>query len=185
MELRKKYVMRLDGRDTEATLVRDSGGQVWVETPSGERIDDAVVIDHGRTVSLRRHGKMFVVDLTPRDAKRLRALVNGKGGLVELLDELGAAAAEQAGAGASVRELRAEMPGLVLDVKCAKGDHLEAGDPAIVLEAMKMQNELSSPGVGIVEEIYVEPGQSVESGALLLRLAPEESSGEEAEEDDA
>lgn len=185
MELRKKYVMRLNGQDVEAVLVRDSGGRVWVETASGEKVSDAVVIDHGRTVSLRRDGRMFVVDLTPHDVKNRRALVNGKGGVVVLLDELAAAAAETAGVGASARELRAEMPGLVVDIKCKVGDSLQAGDPAVVLEAMKMQNELASPGVGIVEEICVEPGQSVETGALLLRLAPEESSGEQEKEKSA
>ena len=77
--------------------------------------------------------------------------------------------------GNSGRELHSDMPGLVVDIKCEVGDQITAGQAVVVLEAMKMQNELPSPGDGIVEEILVKAGQSVESGALLLRLAEEEA----------
>ncbi len=173
MELRKKYILRYQGHDTEATLVRDGRGRVWVETASGERIDDAIVLDGGRTVSIRHHGQMHVVDVTPRHARELRALVNGHGGLVELFDELGAAAAATGGQEASARELRADMPGLVVEVRASVGDTVEKGQALVVLEAMKMQNELASPRSGVVESIEVQAGQSVESGALLVRLADE------------
>lgn len=175
MELRKKYVVRHEDREITTTLVRDSSNRVWIETASGERIDDAIVLDNGRTVSIRMNGRMFLVDLTPRDHHELRALVDGKGGALELYDELGAAAAAAEGAGTSARELSANMPGLVVTLKCAVGDTVSAGQPLVVLEAMKMQNELASPGDGVVEEILVEAGQSVEGGAVLVRLAePEE-----------
>lgn len=170
MELRKKYILRREDEEGTAILVRDGGGRVWVETGSGEPITDAVVLDGGRSVSLRVHNRMYFVDVTPRSAHELRALINGRGGIVQLYDELGAAAAEQEGAGNSGRELRADMPGLVVDVKCAVGDTVSAGQPCVVLEAMKMQNELASPGDGVVAEVFVQPGQSVDSGTLLVRL---------------
>ncbi len=179
MELRKKYILRRGDEESTATLIRDGGGHVWVESGSGERIDDAVVLDHGRSVSLRLNNRMYFVDVTPRHHHQLRALVNGRGGIVQLFDELGAAAAEQEGAGHSGRELKADMPGLVVAIKCEVGDQVKAGQPLIVLEAMKMQNELPSPGDGTVEEIFVKAGQSVESGALLLRLADEEPEEQE------
>ena len=171
MQLRKTFILRLGEVDTPVVLVRDGSGRVWVQTPQGEAIDDALVLDGGRTVSIRHRGRMYLIDITLRSQPERRALVNGRGGMLQLFDELGAAAAEQATHRPSTRELRAEMPGLVLEIKCAVGDVLSAGSPAVVLEAMKMQNELSSPGRGRVEEIFVRPGQSVESGALLLRLA--------------
>ncbi len=174
MELRKKYILRRGDDESMATLVRDGGGRVWVESGSGERIDDAIVLDNGRSVSLRLNNRMYFVDVTPRHHRELRALINGRGGVVQLFDELGAAAAEQEGVGNSGRELKADMPGLVVDIKCEVGDRIAAGQAVVVLEAMKMQNELPSPGDGVVEEIFVKAGQSVESGALLLRLADEE-----------
>lgn len=175
MELRKTWILRLDGTDTKAVVVRDGSGRVWVETPHGDRIEDAIVMDNGRTVSVRRNGQMYLVDLTPRDDVPGAALVNGRGGPVEMLDELAAAAAQQAAAMSSQPELRAQMPGLVVDVKVEAGQTVTSGQPAIVLEAMKMQNELGAPGDGVVEEVLVRPGQSVESGAILLRLIPREA----------
>jgi biotin carboxyl carrier protein len=172
MELRKKFIMRLNEADTTAVLVRDGAGRVWVEVEDGERVEDALVLDGGRTVSIRHRGRMFLVDLTPPNVPEHRALVNGRGGLLQLFDELGAAAAAARGSStASTRELRADMPGLVVEVRCSVGDVLSPGMTVIVLEAMKMQNELASPGRVRVEEIRVEPGQSVESGALLVRFA--------------
>lgn len=173
MELRKKYILRSGDEEAVAILVRDGGGRVWVETESGGRITDAVVLDGGRSVSLRLDHRMYFVDVTPRHEPELRALINGHGGACQLFDELAAAAAGREGAHNTGRELRSEMPGLVVEVKIAVGDHVAAGQPAVVLEAMKMQNELPCPGDGIVAEILVQPGQSVESGALLLRLEDE------------
>ena len=177
MELRKKYILRRGDDEATAILVRAGDGRVWVETGGGERIDDAVVLDNGRSVSLRLNNRMYFIDVTPRDHHELRALINGRGGLCELYDELGAAAAEQEGIHNTGRELRADMPGLVVDIKCAVGDTITGGEAVVVLEAMKMQNELPSPGDGVVEEILVETGQSVDSGTLLLRLADDEPEG--------
>lgn len=177
MELRKKYILRRGEDEATAVLVRDGGGRVWVETGGGQRIDDAVVLDNGRSVSLRLNNRMYFIDVTPRDHHELRALINGRGGVCDLYDELGAAAAEQEGTHDTGRELYADMPGLVVDIKCAVGDEVTGGVAIVVLEAMKMQNELPSPGDGVVSEILVKPGQSVDSGTLLLRLADEEPEG--------
>lgn len=174
MDLRKTFILRLHGEDTAVRVVRETSGAIYVETADGERIDDALVLDGGRTVSIRRDGHMDLIDITPPDANDLRALVNGRGGRVELLDELTAAAAEQQGAHGHGAELRTPMPGMVVALKVAVGDRVEAGQSLVVLEAMKMQNELGAPSSGVVAEICCAQGQSVESGALLLRLDPPE-----------
>ena len=69
-------------------------------------------------------------------------------------------------------ELRAPMPGLIREVRLQVGDRVSAGTPALVIEAMKMENLLFVAGEGVVEAIFVSPGTAVEKGALLLRLAP-------------
>ena len=170
MQLRKKYTMRLGGEDTLAVVARDGRGNVWVETGAGETITDARILDNGRTVSIRRDGRMYLVDIPPRGEGIFSALVNGRGGPVEILDELAAAAAEQEGAHEAPSELKAQMPGLVVSVKVEVGQAVKAGEAVLVLEAMKMQNELDAPADGVVEEILVAEGQSVETGAVLLRL---------------
>lgn len=70
--------------------------------------------------------------------------------------------------------IRAPMPGLVLRVEVEVGQELPAGGGLVVLEAMKMENEIRSPGPGKVKAILVEPGQAVEKGAPLVELASQE-----------
>jgi len=172
VELRKTYITRLFGEDLKAVVVRDGAGKVWVETPTGALITDALVLDGGRTVSIRQNGRMYLVDLTPPGSSWHAALLGGRGGKVEVLDELAAAAAEQVHAGSSRAEVSAEMPGLVVEYKCSVGDEVEAGQALVILEAMKMQNELSSPSSGVVSEILVKAGSTVAAGTALLRLQP-------------
>jgi len=62
------------------------------------------------------------------------------------------------------------MPGRVLKVLANEGDTVEAGVPLVVVEAMKMENELSSARGGVVKKVYVTPGQTVESGARLIEV---------------
>ena len=60
------------------------------------------------------------------------------------------------------------MPGLLVKVLCQVGDTIEAGQPLAVLQAMKMENELSLPRGGSVTRIDAESGQTVEQGQVLV-----------------
>jgi biotin carboxyl carrier protein len=64
----------------------------------------------------------------------------------------------------------APMPGLIVRVNVSPGDIVEAGQGLIVMEAMKMENELRATGRGIVKSIEVAPGMAVEKGAILVSL---------------
>lgn len=65
------------------------------------------------------------------------------------------------------REIKASMPGKVVDVLVKVGDAIEAHEGILIIEAMKMENEVRSPGAGEVKEIRVKPGQAVETGEIL------------------
>ncbi|MDX1439318.1 MAG: biotin/lipoyl-containing protein [Rubricoccaceae bacterium] len=67
-------------------------------------------------------------------------------------------------------ELHAPMPGLVLDVLVSAGDTVKEGQGLVVLEAMKMENELRAPRSGTVAAVHVKPGEAVGKNALLLEL---------------
>ncbi|MEO5799125.1 MAG: acetyl-CoA carboxylase biotin carboxyl carrier protein subunit [Gemmatimonadales bacterium] len=80
-----------------------------------------------------------------------------------------------AGAGKSATSggvLKAPMPGLVVRIAVSEGDVVAAGTGLVVLEAMKMENELKAPAAGTVRGIRVTAGQAVEKGQVLLELAP-------------
>ena len=64
----------------------------------------------------------------------------------------------------------APMPGKILAVKAKEGDSVKAGDVILVLEAMKMENDIVAPQDGVVASINVKVGDSVESGAKLASL---------------
>ncbi|HET6950724.1 MAG TPA: biotin carboxylase N-terminal domain-containing protein [Acidimicrobiales bacterium] len=71
---------------------------------------------------------------------------------------------------ARVGGLEAPMPGVVLDVRCAPGDHVTERQVLVVLEAMKMEHHVRAPVDGVVAEVRVTAGEHVENGAVLLVL---------------
>jgi pyruvate carboxylase subunit B len=64
----------------------------------------------------------------------------------------------------------APMPGLIVRVSVKAGDTVEAGQGVVVMEAMKMENELRATAAGVVKSVEVSPGTAVEKGALLVAL---------------
>lgn len=66
--------------------------------------------------------------------------------------------------------LKAPMPGLIVTIPVAEGDKVSEGDVLVILESMKMQNELKSPQAGIISQIQIELGESVEQKQMLLKV---------------
>jgi biotin carboxyl carrier protein len=66
--------------------------------------------------------------------------------------------------------IKAPMPGLVLEVMVAEGDHVTSGQGLFIVEAMKMQNEMKTPRDGVVKQVLVNKGQTVNSGDILITI---------------
>jgi biotin carboxyl carrier protein len=64
--------------------------------------------------------------------------------------------------------LKAPMPGLVVEWYVKEGDHVQAGDKLLILEAMKMENAIKSTGEGVIKKIHASKGQAVEKNQLLI-----------------
>lgn len=69
-----------------------------------------------------------------------------------------------------INNIKAPMPGLVLDIMVAPGQEVDKDTPLLILEAMKMENVLKSPTEGIVKSITVEKGQAVEKNTVLINF---------------
>ena len=92
---------------------------------------------------------------------------------VEALDERTRAIRDLSGESAAATgsaPLRAPMPGLVVRVNVQSGDVVAAGQGLVVMEAMKMENELRASSAGRVKAVHVQPGTAVDKGALLIEL---------------
>jgi len=84
----------------------------------------------------------------------------------ELLHKLGM----DAGAGKKINQIKAPMPGMVLNILVNEGSEVKKGDILLVLEAMKMENMLKSPADGTVKKIAVQKGNAVEKNQLLIQF---------------
>jgi len=92
---------------------------------------------------------------------------------VEALDERTRAIRELSGASSAPKghaPLVAPMPGLIVRVAVKPGDEVRAGQGLVVMEAMKMENELRAVAAGRVKSVQAQPGMAVEKGALLVEL---------------
>jgi biotin carboxyl carrier protein len=139
-------------------------------------IDDEEHIIDGRQLtdhmySLLVEHQSFTVDVAEKDDDYIVAY-EGKSFQVGVLDER---KARRGGAGASLggadeKEVCSMMPGKVVELLAQVGDAVEKDQGVIIIEAMKMENEIRVPVAGTVKAIHVEAGQTVESGELLVEL---------------
>jgi len=126
-------------------------------------------------LSLIVDGTTIPVSVEPTDEDALRVTIDGRRTEVHVQDERDLLLEEfgleddLAGGGAVV----APMPGLVLDVLVEEGDTVEAEQGLIVLEAMKMENELRAPAAGTVTAIHAAAGDAVDKNAVLIEVEGE------------
>lgn len=86
------------------------------------------------------------------------------------LQEKASKVIEQTGLSSKVREIKAPMPGMILKLKKKTGDEIQSGESVIILEAMKMENDIKSPSNGVIKNIYISEGAAVEKGAKLFSI---------------
>lgn len=150
-------------RDEEGVLVRKEGAPAW-QRAELQRIGESqlflLMIDN-RPVELylerRRGGAVATIgrhafDL---DVERWRPQTVTR-----------AARKEETG----LKRIVAPMTGSIVEVRCSPGIAVQSGDVLMVIESMKMNNELRSPAAGVVEQVPVSPGERVNAGALLVAL---------------
>jgi pyruvate carboxylase subunit B len=146
--------VRVDGRPVDAALLHTDGTPV-----------------RGLVVDAAMH--RLVADRGPRG--RWKVHLRGRALELDVVDERTKAIQDMTGAGAVAigpRPVVAPMPGMVVKVEVAEGDEVKAGQGIVIVEAMKMENELKASGAGRVVRVHVRRGDAVEKDQVLVDLEP-------------
>lgn len=166
-----EFLITIDGRRCTA-VVDTNPEQPWrVEIEGRAYVLDARRVRPG-TWSILHEGRSYLVDLDQR--KRgvgvLAGVIDAEV-IIEDARRARLAAAVSQGEATRGEVVRAPIAGKVVKVLVAEGDEVEAGHSLVVLEAMKMENEIRCEVGGAVTAISVEDGQSVDSGDALITLS--------------
>ena len=165
-------VKSLNGTASEFEITFDSGNKNAGSINGNEFKWDIVKEKPGRFHVLKDN-KSFTIEVIHSDAfeKKCTVSVNGttysfelKDKFDELLKNLGM---DKMVSGV-VKELKAPMPGLVLDILVKAGDTIKKGDSVLVLEAMKMENNIKAVADAVIKKIAVQKGNAVEKNQVLV-----------------
>ncbi len=163
-----KYFVTVEGETHEVELTPEgvlvdgeAGPEAEIAAVPGSALRHLRLGDRGYPMLVRRGEGGWIFRIGGR---RLRVSVEDE--RTRVIREM----AGETGAEESGRELRAPMPGKVVRVLVEPGHEVEAGDGLVVMEAMKMENELSARSDGTVTEVRVEEGQTVNQDDVLVRL---------------
>lgn len=159
------YIVKIDDKEFKIDIKRE-GGKFIVFLDNKEIPIEVVRSDTASQFTLiidkKQHDVVF-------DADNLVS-VDGEEFSTEVYDEQVQKLLKKAPQVGEKKELTvtAPMPGLVIEVEVAEGDVVKAGQGLVIVEAMKMQNEMKSPGDGVVKKILVQKGQAVNSRDVLV-----------------
>ena len=163
--------------EVEVTAEADGSGRRRV-TVDGVAYEIADAGGHAvRVTALTEGAKQLEVTLAS-DSRPSEAWVAGSRARIEVLTEQEArlaAALGKSSSGSGSGSLTAPMPGRVVKVLVREGQAIERGAPAIIVEAMKMENELHAPASGVVQSVAVREGDTVDAGQILCEIAAAES----------
>lgn len=164
-----RYFVTIDGQEHEVEVTRRPDG-----TYSAELVAPAGAT-YSANIAPSSEGRLMTIGV---DERQLTVLLDGKSPDQELYvsgqrarvtvesarsRELGGAEAGRAGSGT----VSSPMPGRVVRVLVREGQSIEAGAPVVVVEAMKMENQIGAPATGVVQKVLVAAGDAVERGATL------------------
>jgi biotin carboxyl carrier protein len=164
-----KYFVSVSGNTHEVEL-RERLGVTEVSVNGAVMDLSYEEVDDGGQVVLMHAGRSYAISIEG-DERTVTATLAGHLYGMQLEDERERAAhlAESARATGG-GPVAAVMPGVVARLLVAEGDAVVAGQPLLILEAMKMQNEIDAPGDGVVEALHVAAGTAVAAGDKLVTL---------------
>ena len=144
---------RVDGRPLDATLAHVEGTELRSLLVDGVSYRILAGAAHGDTRDLHLRGRRFAVEAVDERTRTIREMTGSAGGP------------------SGPKPIRAPMPGLVVKVEVAEGDAVASGQGVVIVEAMKMENEVAAHQAGTVQELRVAEGQGVQAGEVLAIIS--------------
>jgi len=141
----------LDGRRLTVDMVQVGSTQRFSLLVNG-RSHDVQIYGNGQDYQVIVAQRQYGVTVESERSRLLKNLALVKG----MRDE--------------VQEIKAAMPGLVIGVEVSEGDQVQVGDGLVIVEAMKMENELRAPRQGTVKQVFVRQGMTVDQGQTLVLI---------------
>jgi acetyl/propionyl-CoA carboxylase alpha subunit len=152
IEIISESEILLDGQLLSADFQSVADQPVYSLLLDGQSYEASIdITDHAIQVLLR--GQLIDVQVEDERQRRLR---QSSGGQVIQSGDI---------------HLKAPMPGLVVDILVEEGQEVASGENVIILESMKMQNELKAPRAGVISRLRVKPGDNVDQNQVLLILS--------------
>ncbi len=169
-----RYVVSLDGEDHEVVVADDGAVVVAGRSRTASLLATNPPLAH----SLIMDGASMPLLARDGAGGRWEIEIDGRTVAVEVLDERQArvqALSPGRGGGTEVTPLKAPMPGLVVAVAVEEGQIVEANATVLIVEAMKMENELRAVGAARVVRVLVAPGDAVDKGQVLIEFGAVEA----------
>lgn len=164
-----KFIAHENERELDVEVQRHGTGY---RVRIGDRWMEADFINIGRYVrSLRLEDGTQLSLVHHREGNTHEISVGGSTVKVEIIDPIAAKRRRRDDEMGATGVVKALMPGRVVRVLVEKGESVKKGASLLILEAMKMENDIVAPADGTVDELYVTPGQTVEAGADLVHIA--------------
>ena len=161
------YIATIDEKEVKVAVQQTGVHQYTVTIDGREHVVDAQQVQHGLWSVLLGQASLEV-DVDGKD-DAYEVLIEGDCYKFSLVSEQRRAVMRAGGKGAAGKAMvTSPMPGKVVKLLVIVGEEVKTDQGVVVVEAMKMENELKSAVAGKVKEIFVEEGQVVESGAKLL-----------------
>ncbi|WP_420316417.1 acetyl-CoA carboxylase biotin carboxyl carrier protein subunit [Ekhidna sp.] len=154
--------------ETEIISVENKKEGVFL---NNHAFDGEIIQIDNNSYKIFKSNRIFRVDIVEQDGKEMKLKINDQildVKVTDHIDQILAKLGMDVAASTAVKDIKAPMPGSILNIIVNEGDEVNEGDKLLVLEAMKMENVIKSPGIGTVSKIHVSEKDNVEKNQVLI-----------------